>query len=75
MDNLMNEITFYKTHRAEFIKQYAGKHIAIKGMKVVGVFNTRSNALEEMDKLHGKDTYIIERPMDLTIPRSNIRKR
>lgn len=75
MDNLMSEIVYYKANRAEFIQQYAGKHIAIKGMKIIGVFNTNTEAKEEMDKLHEKGTYIIERPMDLTIPRANVRKR
>ncbi len=52
MDDIINEIAFYKMHRSEFIQQYAGKHIAIKGTKVIGIFNTKSEAAEEMEKLH-----------------------
>jgi hypothetical protein len=75
MDTIENEIQFYKSHRLELIEQYQGKHLAIKGMQIIGVYNTNSEAQNETSRLHEKGTYIIEHPVDLTIQRTSIKRK
>lgn len=75
MNSIDDEIHFYKTHRVEFIKQYSGKYLAIKGMSIIGIYCTHSEAQEETLKFHEKGTFIIEHPIDLSAPVTNIKKR
>ena len=75
MDSIDDEIRFYKTHRVEFVKQYCGKYLVIKGMSIIGIYCTHSEAQEETLKFHEKGTYIIEHPVDLSAPRTNVNKR
>lgn len=75
MDSIENEISFYKTHRLEFVKQYSGKYLAIKGMSIIGIYSSYTEAHEQTGKLHARDTYIIEHPLDLSAPRTYIKRR
>lgn len=75
MDTIENEIKYYKANRLEFIQQYEGKYLAIKGMEVIGVYGSATEAVEETGKLHSRDSYIIEHPLDLSIRRSYIKRK
>ncbi|MBW7913804.1 MAG: hypothetical protein H3C54_08960 [Taibaiella sp.] len=75
MDNIENEINYYKANRLEFIQQYEGKYLAIKGMEVIGVYGSATEAVEETGKLYSRDSYIIEHPLDLSIRRTYIKKK
>lgn len=63
MDIIGNDIEYYKMNRHEFIHLYPGKHLVIKGMKVVGVYNTKTEANDEAARLYEPGSFIIERPM------------
>ena len=75
MDTIENEIKYYKANRMEFILQYEGKYLAIKGMEVIGVYQSATEAVEETGKLHARDSYIIEHPLDLSIRRTYVKKK
>lgn len=75
MDAIQEEIDYYKSHRLEFIAQYPGKHLVIKGMEVAGVYNTHSQALEEATKLFDAGAFIIEHPVDLSARQRLLKKR
>jgi len=75
MDTIENEIKYYKANRLEFIQQYEGKYLAIKGMEVIGVYGSATEAVEETGKLHSRDSYIIEHPLDLTVRRTYVKKK
>ncbi len=63
MDVIAEEIAYYKTNRQDFIIQYAGKHLVIKGQQVAGIYNSNSEAVAESARLHESGTYIIEHPL------------
>lgn len=65
MDIIDQQIDFYKKNRIEFITQHGGKHLAIKGMQIIGIYNTKTEAYEETIKLHEIGTFIIEHPLDI----------
>lgn len=67
MDVIADEIAYYKSNRKEFIEQYAGKHLVIKGKAVIGVYSSNSAALEDTMKQHQAGTFIIEHPVDLSV--------
>jgi hypothetical protein len=70
MDIIAKEIDYYKSNRLEFIEQYAGKYLVIKGMSVIGVYNTYSAAFEDTLRNHERDTFIIEHPMAVKIKKA-----
>lgn len=72
---IAEEIGFYKEHRKEFITQYAGKHLVIKGMAVVGIYDSNTAAHEDAGKLHEAGTFIIEHPVDLTARAAQLKRR
>ena len=74
MDNIENEIRYYKANRMDFINMYDGKHLVIKGMEIIGIYNSHSEAQEETAKLHEKGSYIIEHPMDMVARRFAVKK-
>lgn len=65
MDVIAEEIAYYKANRKDFIEQYAGKHLVIKGRTVIGVYSSNSAAVEDTMKLHETGTFIIEHPVNL----------
>ena len=65
MDIIGQEIDFYKTNRLNFIDLHGGKHLAIKGMQIIGIYNTKTEAYEETIKLHETGTFIIEHPLQI----------
>ncbi len=68
MDIIGEEIAYYKANRLDFINQYEGKHLVIKEQQVVGIYNTRSEALDASTMLE-TGTYIIEHPVDISLKR------
>lgn len=65
MDIIGEEIAYYKANRKEFIRLYAGKHLVIKGMEIVGIYNSRTEATDTAAMQYDPGTYIIERPLDV----------
>jgi hypothetical protein len=63
MDTIAGDIEYYKTNRQEFIHLYPGKHLVIKDMQVVGVYNTKTEANAEAVRLYESGSFIIEHPM------------
>lgn len=74
MDIIGQEIDFYKNNRLDFINQYGGKHLAIKGMQIIGIYDTKTAAYEETIKMHETGTFIIEHPVDITIRKARLVK-
>ncbi len=62
---LLDEIAFYKKNRIEFTSLYDGKFLVIKGEQIIGVYDTRSRALDETIKIHAVGSFIIEHPVAL----------
>lgn len=75
MDAIQEEINFYKSRRLEFIAEYPGKHLVIKGKQVTGIYDTRTQAFDEATKLYEAGTFIIEHPVDLATRLPLLKKR
>jgi hypothetical protein len=62
---ILDEIAYYKSNKEEFMSLYNGKHLVIKGMQLIGVYDTNTQAYEETVKTHQQGSFIIERPYRL----------
>lgn len=67
IDQIGQEISYYKKHKEEFIILHADKHIVIKGMQVIGVYDSNSEAFARTIKDHEKGTFIIEHPVNIKL--------
>lgn len=62
---LDTEIAYYKANRKEFVKEYEGKFVVIKGEALLGVYDTRSQAHDTTLLSHEAGSFIIERPTNV----------
>lgn len=67
MDIIAEEIDYYKTNRQEFITQYGGKHLVIKGKAIIGIYNSNTEAMADTIISHEAGTFIIEHPVALKV--------
>ncbi len=58
---LEKEFKYYLAHQDELVKKYNGKFVVIKDDKVIGVFDTKSEAIEEMTKKHELGTFLVQK--------------
>jgi hypothetical protein len=56
---LDQEIAYYQAHLDQWLKDYPGKYVSIKGEEVVGFFNSRDEALTETVNRYGIGSYLI----------------
>jgi hypothetical protein len=54
------ENKFYKAHLAEFLEKYPDKELVIVGDKLVGVYDTLSQAIAESRKTYAKNTFCVK---------------
>lgn len=60
MSLLDKELDYYIKNQEELVKNYNGKFIAIKGLKVLGVYNSEVEAIEETAKTEVLGTFLIQ---------------
>lgn len=65
MDAIQQDIDYYKANRQQFLKQYDGKFLVIKGKQIIGVYTNRTQAYDNTVVLHEEGTFIIEHPIVL----------
>ncbi len=58
---LEKEFTYYIEHQNELVKEYEGKHIVIKGGKVLGAYDSEIEAVEETAKAHKLGTFLVQK--------------
>lgn len=58
---LEREKEVYRRHRDEWLPQYEGKFVAIKGEEIIGIFDTVEDAYEEAVRRIGKEPFLIAR--------------
>ena len=61
---LHTEIKFYRQHHKGLIAKYANKYIVISGKKIIGVYNSHSEAYTESIKTHELGTFLIQHVTD-----------
>lgn len=56
------EFDYYRAHQDEFVQKYDGRVIALKGETLIGVYDTRSEAMWDLIGKHGtKKSFFIQR--------------
>ena len=58
---LTREFEFYLAHQEEMVEQYDGKVIALKGGRVLGVYDSELAAVTELQKNHALGTFLVQR--------------
>jgi len=58
---LENEFNYYLDHQDEFVKQYNGKFIIIKGDKILGAYDTELEAIEQASKMERLGTFLVQK--------------
>jgi len=58
---LKEEFEYYLGNQEELVSQYNGKFIVIKGQKVIGVFDSQLDAIQETSKQHELGTFLVQK--------------
>lgn len=61
MVGLEKEFKYYLEHQDEFVKEYNGKFIVIKGDNVLGAFASALEAVEKTTEQHELGTFLIQK--------------
>jgi len=56
---IRKELRFYEAHKAEFLKKYRNKHVAIHDGKVIGVGDDSAELMDEVWAEYGYDLPIL----------------
>ncbi len=60
-EKTLEAFEYYLAHQDDMIKLYDGKFVAIKGTKVLGVYDSQGDALRRTSKGHRPGTFIIQK--------------
>jgi hypothetical protein len=58
---LDEERQYYQENQAEWLKQYAGRIVLVKGRQLIGVFNTPDEAMAEGARRFGLTNFLVRR--------------
>ncbi len=56
---LIKELNYYIEHQEEFVNNYLGKYIVLKGKNLLGVYDNPVTAIEETSKQHEPGTFFV----------------
>lgn len=57
---LKDEFDFYLKNQSEFVEKYLGKYIVLKNHKVLGVYDSNSQAYQKTEKSEELGTFLIQ---------------
>jgi len=57
---LEKEKAFYETHKSELRSKYAGKRIVIAGDKVLGIYDSDREAMQETSKIIPRGSFMVK---------------
>lgn len=58
---LDKEFKYYLDHQSDLVKKYDGKYIVIVGEKVIGSYDSETEAYGESQKNHALGTFLIQK--------------
>lgn len=61
--SLEKEFKYYLGNQEELVKKYKGKFVVIKNKKVIGVYETEQEAINESKKKHKLGTFLVQQCM------------
>jgi len=59
--HLKEELDYYVQHQDEFVRQYNGRVVVIKGKQVIGVYPDEAAAVLETQKEHELGTFLVQK--------------
>lgn len=59
--DILRDEAFFRAHEADFMRDYPGKFVAIRGEEIFGVSNTRRGLIELAYQRFGGDVYFFAR--------------
>ncbi len=59
-DTLKREFDYFLEHHEELLKDYSGKHLVIKGEKVVGAYDSEEEAYFKSLEKHEPGTFLVQ---------------
>jgi len=59
--DILRDQAFFMAHEVEFMRDYPGKFVAIRGEEIFGVSNTRRGLIELAYQRFGHDVYFFAR--------------
>ena len=58
---LKDEFEYYLKNQKELVEKYNGKFLVIKGQKVIGVYDSELEAVEETSKKEELGTFLVQK--------------
>ena len=58
---LEKEFKYYLAHQEELIKKYNGKFVVIKGIKMLGAYDSVEEAIKETTKIHKLGKFLVQK--------------
>jgi hypothetical protein len=76
---IKKELRFYEAHKAEFLKKYRNKHIAIRNGEVIGVGDDSAKLMDKVWAEYGHDVpilfkHVVAREPHYRVPHANLVK-
>ena len=59
--NLKNEFQYYINHQKELVKKHKDKYVVIVNLKVIGVYDSETEAIDETSKIHKLGTFLVQK--------------
>jgi len=60
-EKLENEFKYFIEHQDELVKQYNGKFIVIKDLKVIGAYDSELEAIQKTAEKHELGTFLVQK--------------
>ena len=58
---LEQEFEYYLKNQADLIKKHSGRYVVIKGEELIGVFDSKAEAIIETSKAHEMGTFLVQK--------------
>jgi outer membrane lipoprotein-sorting protein len=58
---LEKEFKYYLKHQDDLVRQYNGKFVVIKGDKVLGAYDTETEAVTKTSEAHELGTFLVQK--------------
>jgi hypothetical protein len=58
---LKKEFEYFLEHKKELVREYNGKFVVIKNLKVIGAYDSEIDAIEETSKTEELGTFLVQK--------------
>jgi hypothetical protein len=65
---LQQELEVFERHRFELLDRAAGKYVLVKGLDIIGTFETEAEAIREGYQQFGNDAFLVKHVLEADVP-------